>query len=114
MSRLSKIYHYSVVLVLFLIIVLPMAATFIYSISSSWSSNILPDGFSISHYKELLSDPRFFKSTFKLAFSMFCGDIFSYFIFVSGCILCKFLLFKFKKRNEFYICFTVCHCSYRA
>ncbi|WP_163280360.1 ABC transporter permease [Campylobacter fetus] len=62
MSRLSKIYHYSVILVLFFIIVLPMAATFIYSVSSSWSSNILPDGFSISHYKDLLSDPRFLKA----------------------------------------------------
>ncbi|AII14984.1 spermidine/putrescine ABC transporter, permease component [Campylobacter iguaniorum] len=64
MNKISQIYHYSVVSVLFCIIVLPMVATLIYSFSSSWSSNILPDGFSLAHYKELLGDVRFFEALF--------------------------------------------------
>lgn len=42
--RPAGIYHKSVVYLLFLILLLPLAGTFLYSISTSWSATILPSG----------------------------------------------------------------------
>jgi len=41
------------------LLLFPILATFIYSLSSSWGATILPDGFSFKWYIELLTDPRF-------------------------------------------------------
>lgn len=38
---------------------IPILATLIYSFSSSWGATMLPDGFSIKWYSQLLTDPRF-------------------------------------------------------
>ena len=38
----ASLYHRVVVYLLFLILVLPLVGTFVYSISSSWSATILP------------------------------------------------------------------------
>ena len=55
----ASVYHRSVVYLLFLILLLPLLGTLIYSISSSWSATILPSGFSFKWYSQLWSDPRF-------------------------------------------------------
>ena len=41
------------------LLLFPILATFIYSLSSSWGATILPDGFSFKWYWSLLTDPRF-------------------------------------------------------
>ncbi|WP_298942563.1 ABC transporter permease [uncultured Psychromonas sp.] len=38
---------------------IPIFATLLYSFSSSWGATILPDGFSLKWYSQLLTDPRF-------------------------------------------------------
>ena len=44
-SAPASLYHRSVVYVLLLILILPLAGTLIYSIASSWSATVLPSGF---------------------------------------------------------------------
>ena len=58
----ASVYHRSVVWLLFLILLLPLLGTFIYSISSSWSATVLPSGFTFKWYDQLWSDPRFLKA----------------------------------------------------
>lgn len=41
------------------IMLIPIIATFIYSLSSRWGATILPDGFTFDWYAKLLTDPRF-------------------------------------------------------
>ncbi|MBV4397124.1 ABC transporter permease [Advenella alkanexedens] len=42
-----------------LILLVPLLATFLYSISTSWGATILPDALSLKWYVQLWSDPRF-------------------------------------------------------
>lgn len=42
-----------------LILLVPLLATFLYSISTSWGASILPDALSLKWYVQLWSDPRF-------------------------------------------------------
>ncbi len=59
MRRAESIYHRSVVYLLFLILLLPLAATLLYSLASSWSASVLPDGLTLKWYAALWSDARF-------------------------------------------------------
>ena len=61
-ARRGLLYHRVVVWLLFLILLLPLAATFLYSISSSWSATILPDGLTLDWYLQLWSDERFLRA----------------------------------------------------
>ena len=58
-STSNSLYHRSVVWLLFIILLLPLAGTLIYSISSSWSATVLPSGFTFKWYEQLWGDPRF-------------------------------------------------------
>ena len=51
--------HKTIVYTITALLLFPILATFIYSLSSSWGATILPDGFSFKWYGELLTDPRF-------------------------------------------------------
>ena len=55
----SALYHRLVVWVLFLVLLLPLAGTLLYSISTSWSASLLPSGLTFKWYVALWSDPRF-------------------------------------------------------
>lgn len=55
-------FHYSVVIIFVALMLLPIAATFLYSISSSWGATILPDGFTLDWYIKLLTDSRFLQA----------------------------------------------------
>ncbi len=43
LSLKAKIYHYAVLFLVFLFLALPLMATFLYSISTSWGVSVLPD-----------------------------------------------------------------------
>lgn len=58
----NNLYHQAVVYLVLLILALPVIATFVYSLSSSWGATILPDGFTIKWYLQLFSDLRFWNS----------------------------------------------------
>ena len=55
----ATLYHRTVVYVLLIILLLPLAGTLVYSLASSWSATILPSGFTLKWYTQLWSDPRF-------------------------------------------------------
>lgn len=51
--------HLLVIGLLMLVLLVPLLATFLYSISTSWGATILPDGLSLKWYAQLWRDPRF-------------------------------------------------------
>ncbi|SPY76308.1 ABC transporter permease [Providencia rustigianii] len=55
----SLLFHKIVLSSVAAILALPIIATFIYSISSSWGATILPDALSVKWYLQLWQDPRF-------------------------------------------------------
>ncbi|HHR5883551.1 TPA: ABC transporter permease [Providencia alcalifaciens] len=55
----SLLFHKIVLGTVAAILALPIIATFIYSISSSWGATIMPDALSIKWYLQLWQDPRF-------------------------------------------------------
>src|SRR5690606_24139539 len=57
--RPARLYHRLVVWLLFLILLMPLAGTLLYSLASSWSATILPDGFTLKWYQALWSEQRF-------------------------------------------------------
>lgn len=57
--RPAALYHRLVVCALFLILVLPLAATLLYSLATQWSATLLPDGLTLKWYLTLWSDQRF-------------------------------------------------------
>ncbi|CAN7165333.1 ABC transporter permease [Pseudomonas sp. LjRoot71] len=58
-AKPAALYHRTVVWLLFLILLLPLAGTLVYSLSTSWSATILPSGLTFKWYVALWSDPRF-------------------------------------------------------
>lgn len=81
MTNAERLYHHSVVYGLCLLFLLPILATFLYSISSSWGATILPDGLSLKWYVQLWQDARFIN-----AFAR------SLFISISALVLCAVLI----------------------
>ncbi|WP_409309666.1 ABC transporter permease [Pectobacterium sp. B1J-3] len=59
MTQLARRYHQSVVILMGVILLLPLAATLIYAFSSQWGATILPDGFSLQWMLRLWQDERF-------------------------------------------------------
>ena len=53
------LYHRLVVYLLFIILLLPLAGTLLYSLATSWSASLLPSGLTFKWYLALWSDPRF-------------------------------------------------------
>ncbi|WP_282176320.1 ABC transporter permease [Vibrio nereis] len=59
MQNTNTRFHKGVVYTVVGIMLIPIIATFIYSLSSRWGATILPDGFTFDWYAKLLTDPRF-------------------------------------------------------
>jgi len=55
----ASLYHRLVVWALFLILLLPLAGTLLYSLATSWSATLLPSGLTFKWYVALWTDPRF-------------------------------------------------------
>ena len=51
--------HKALILIIMFIMVLPIVATLLYSLSTTWGATILPDGYTLDWFITLLSDPRF-------------------------------------------------------
>lgn len=58
-SNVSTYYHKAVVYGIVGLMLVPIIATLVYSLSSSWGATILPDGFTFNWYIQLLTDSRF-------------------------------------------------------
>ncbi|MDF5576209.1 ABC transporter permease, partial [Vibrio parahaemolyticus] len=57
-NRFHKTGGYSIVGIM----LIPLLATFVYSLSSRWGATVLPDGFTLDWYVKLLTDPRFLQA----------------------------------------------------
>ncbi|WP_275724562.1 ABC transporter permease [Vibrio furnissii] len=57
-----NLYHKTVVYGIVGIMLVPILATLVYSLSSRWGATILPDGFTLDWYLKLLSDTRFIEA----------------------------------------------------
>lgn len=57
-----SLYHKTVVYGIVGIMLVPIIATLVYSLSSRWGATILPDGFTLDWYLKLLSDTRFIEA----------------------------------------------------
>ncbi|EKO3430386.1 ABC transporter permease [Vibrio fluvialis] len=57
-----SLYHKTVVYGIVGIMLVPIIATLVYSLSSRWGATILPDGFTVDWYFKLLSDTRFIEA----------------------------------------------------
>ncbi|EPI8560537.1 ABC transporter permease [Vibrio fluvialis] len=57
-----SLYHKTVVYGIVGIMLMPIIATLVYSLSSRWGATILPDGFTVDWYLKLLSDTRFIEA----------------------------------------------------
>lgn len=55
----SRLYHNTVISIVIGILLLPIVATFLYSISTRWGATILPDGLTLNWYLKLLTEERF-------------------------------------------------------
>lgn len=62
MQNVNPRFHQFVVYSIVSIMLIPIVATLIYSLSSSWGATILPDGFTLDWYANLLTDPRFLQA----------------------------------------------------
>ncbi|KQL49661.1 ABC transporter permease [Brevibacillus choshinensis] len=58
----KKSIHYLVVVIVGLYLLVPLVATFLFSISNTWANTILPSDFTFSWYQQLFSDQRFIEA----------------------------------------------------
>ncbi|MDP2245048.1 ABC transporter permease [Pseudomonas sp.] len=58
-EKRSPLLHQLIVYALFIILLLPLLGTLLYSLSTSWSASILPSGLTFKWYLALWSDARF-------------------------------------------------------
>lgn len=81
MQKSSNLIHRLVIAAVIFILVLPLIATLLYSLSTHWGATILPDGYTLDWYIQLLSDPRFLSSFGR-----------SLFVCIAGLALCIVLM----------------------
>jgi putative spermidine/putrescine transport system permease protein len=62
MQNINTRFHQTVVYTIVTIMLIPILATFVYSVSSRWGATILPDGYTLDWYIKLLTDPRFLQA----------------------------------------------------
>ncbi|EOX3958741.1 ABC transporter permease [Vibrio alginolyticus] len=62
MHNVNTRFHKTVVYSIVGIMLIPILATFVYSLSSRWGATVLPDGFTFDWYVKLLTDPRFLQA----------------------------------------------------
>ncbi|CAG8998595.1 MAG: Putative 2-aminoethylphosphonate transport system permease protein PhnV [Candidatus Celerinatantimonas neptuna] len=58
-TKRYTLYHYSVIGIICILLLLPLIATLAYSLCQQWGATILPSGFTLHWYRILWSDPRF-------------------------------------------------------
>lgn len=62
MHNVNTRFHKTVVYSIVGIMLIPILATFVYSLSSRWGATVLPDGLTFDWYVKLLTDPRFLQA----------------------------------------------------
>jgi putative spermidine/putrescine transport system permease protein len=63
--KIERVYHNVVLAILMLILIAPIFATALYSVSTSWGATLLPDGLTLDWYYQLWTDERFLTALFR-------------------------------------------------
>jgi len=58
MVRLKRFTHWVFLSAVVVYLLVPMLAVALYSVSTRWTSNLLPDGYTVSHWKAALTEAR--------------------------------------------------------
>lgn len=66
--KFNKIFHKTVLVVLVIYLLLPLAATLIFSIAGKWDHTLLPESITFKWYGELFSDERFYQALLRSLF----------------------------------------------
>ncbi|EOI6145393.1 ABC transporter permease [Campylobacter coli] len=96
LSLKAKIYHYGILFLVFLFLALPLAATFLYSISTSWGVSVLPDGLTLKWYVQLFSDERFLIALWHSLLVCIASIILSMFLVFPLVFVVNYYFLKFK------------------
>ncbi|AXP08692.1 ABC transporter permease subunit [Campylobacter hepaticus] len=96
LSLKVRIYHYTVLFLVFLFLILPLLATFIYSISSSWGVSVFPDGFTLKWYLQLFNDERFLVAFYHSLFVCVSSIVFSIFLIFPLVFVVNYYFLKLK------------------
>ncbi|WP_075478817.1 ABC transporter permease [Campylobacter coli] len=96
LSLKAKIYHYGILFLVFLFLALPLAATFLYSISTSWGVSVLPDGLTLKWYIQLFSDERFLIALWHSLLVCIASIILSMFLVFPLVFVVNYYFLKFK------------------
>lgn len=58
----GKGWHITVVILLLIYLFLPVLATLLFSLAKQWQNEIIPKGYTLEWYGQLLTDPRFYEA----------------------------------------------------
>lgn len=103
LSKSAKLYHYTILALVFLFLALPIFATFLYSISSSWSVSILPDSLTLKWYAQLLEDERFRDSLLRSLYVCLASLVLSFALIFPLVLACNLYLKKLKPLINFLV-----------
>ncbi|GLT18302.1 permease [Vibrio zhanjiangensis] len=62
MHKVNSRFHNVVVVSIVGVMLIPILATFVYSLSSRWGATVLPESYTLDWYRQLLTDPRFLQA----------------------------------------------------
>ncbi|MBU3826052.1 MAG: ABC transporter permease [Candidatus Anaerobiospirillum merdipullorum] len=99
----TKPIHKIIVAVIIFIMVLPIVATFLYSIATKWGATILPDGLTLQWYIQLVTDPRFLASFFRSLFVCTAAMLLSIVLMVPMIFMVFYTFPKLKKFFNFVV-----------
>ncbi|MFM2477874.1 ABC transporter permease [Celerinatantimonas sp. MCCC 1A17872] len=85
----SKLYHVSVLSILYGLLLIPLLATLVYSLCDQWGATILPSGFTFKWYHQLWTDPRFLTSLYHSLVLSF-GTLFISAVLIVPCVFVVF------------------------
>lgn len=78
----KRLFHYVTIGIVLLYLFVPLVATFLYSFATEWNTTILPKGFTVQWYEELLRDARFLESLGRSLFLSAISTLLGIFIVV--------------------------------
>lgn len=61
-NKLANIFYLIIIILVLTYLFVPLLATLLYSLATDWTTTVLPEGFTLSWYLELFSDPDFYNA----------------------------------------------------
>lgn len=71
----KSLFYYMAIIGIILYLLVPLAGTFLYSISSGWTTTILPTSLTLNWFIELFQDGEFYRAMLRTIFLAFVGTL---------------------------------------